>query len=318
MEYHELADLFPMMEQQEFTALCDDIAKYGVIEPIVTHEGKILDGRNRYEACIKTDQAPVYKEWAGEAGTPLQFVISVNLNRRHLDSGQRACIAQDVLPLFEEQAKERQGARSDLGKKFYKSNGRATDDAAKLFNTNHVYVNHAKKLKTERPDLFDDVKDGKLKLNKAVNDLKRDDVERISHNYKIPFTDTDKTGQYGLLAVAIVKQAIRDLRENPKDINAKEWLQGDVCKLYCDWGGVSYGMVSAWIEKGHPVMVDAPAALMQALDAQVKRSRKAARFFELSEDDFDMYVDVPVEVVSLDEMAEKEDSYTMDFDADRF
>jgi hypothetical protein len=52
-EFHPLAELFPLMEGDEFDNFCADIHQHGLREQITLHEGKILDGRNRYRAAIR-------------------------------------------------------------------------------------------------------------------------------------------------------------------------------------------------------------------------------------------------------------------------
>jgi hypothetical protein len=50
--FHPFANLFPLLEAEELRALKDDIARNGLHDPIVLHEGQILDGRNRFLACL--------------------------------------------------------------------------------------------------------------------------------------------------------------------------------------------------------------------------------------------------------------------------
>jgi N6-adenosine-specific RNA methylase IME4 len=88
-EYHPLAEVFPLLEGEAFDALAADIKARGLIDAITTHDGKILDGRNRYRACEAAGVTPEFVEWDGD---PLAFVISVNLKRRHLTPSQRAMI----------------------------------------------------------------------------------------------------------------------------------------------------------------------------------------------------------------------------------
>jgi len=95
-ELHPLCTLFPRLSGTEFDALVDDIAANGLREPIVLHDGMIIDGGNRAAACYAAGVEPRYVEFAG--GNLVAFVLSANLHRRHLSPGQAAAIvasAQD-------------------------------------------------------------------------------------------------------------------------------------------------------------------------------------------------------------------------------
>jgi len=113
---HPVADIFPMMTAEEFAGLVEDIKANGLKEPIWLHpDGRIIDGRNRYKACIEAGVEPSFRTWNGE-GSLVGFVVSLNLHRRHLNSSQRAIVGAKMLPMLEEEAKERQRAQGHRGK----------------------------------------------------------------------------------------------------------------------------------------------------------------------------------------------------------
>ena len=57
---HPLCTLFPRMAGDEFAALVADIRTHGLRQPIVLHEGMVLDGGNRYRACLDAGVVPVF------------------------------------------------------------------------------------------------------------------------------------------------------------------------------------------------------------------------------------------------------------------
>lgn len=98
LEIHPLALLFPPMGCDEMIALVEDIRQSGLRDDIVLYEGMVLDGRNRYEACRQAGVEPRFVDWDGE-GTALDYVVSKNLNRRHLDESQRGYVAARIAEL---------------------------------------------------------------------------------------------------------------------------------------------------------------------------------------------------------------------------
>jgi len=108
LQYHPVSNIFPLMQDAEFLDLKQDISEHGQLEPIwLHHDGSIIDGRNRYRACIDLGIEPKYRTWEGE-GSLTAFVVGLNLHRRHLTSGQCAAIAVEMLPMLEAEARERQ------------------------------------------------------------------------------------------------------------------------------------------------------------------------------------------------------------------
>src|SRR2546426_3884837 len=80
LEDHPLAGIFPLLERDEFARLKEDIQNHGLRESITLFQGKILDGRNRYRACLETGMQVRTREFSG--GDPAAYVVSLNLADR--------------------------------------------------------------------------------------------------------------------------------------------------------------------------------------------------------------------------------------------
>jgi ParB-like chromosome segregation protein Spo0J len=188
MEFHGLANIFPLMSGEEFAALKEDIRRHGQREPIWTHEGKIIDGRNRYRACSELGIEPLTREW-DRNGSLVTFILSLNLHRRHLSSSQKAIIALDVEKHLATEAKERQRqGGGDHNKKAVsqkldqpdRNAGKATAQAAALVGTNRQYVSAAKKLAATTPDLIPVVRDGIVTIEDAKQLASLPEAQRTS------------------------------------------------------------------------------------------------------------------------------------------
>jgi hypothetical protein len=102
--FHQFADIFPLMEGARFDDLVTDIEANGLRSPVVMLNGEILDGRNRYLACLDAMVPPRFEQYIGK--DPLGFVVSANLQRRHLNESQRAMVANRLATMAK-------GARTD-------------------------------------------------------------------------------------------------------------------------------------------------------------------------------------------------------------
>src|SRR5215475_5631793 len=102
---HTLAGIFPLMTGQPYQELKEDIRLHGQREPGWVHDGQLLDGRNRHSGCLELGIPFQYRIYKGNQ--PLEFIVSLNLQRRHLTDSQRAMIGAKL-------ANMRQGERTDL------------------------------------------------------------------------------------------------------------------------------------------------------------------------------------------------------------
>lgn len=122
MKLHPAARLFPDMSAFQFRQLVADIKENGQIEDVLLCDGKLVDGRHRYKACRRLGIECKMVNWEdirpSADASLVDYIISKNLHRRHMNKTQRAAVATDALPLREREAKKRMaagGAKSKRG-----------------------------------------------------------------------------------------------------------------------------------------------------------------------------------------------------------
>jgi hypothetical protein len=117
--FHPLADMFPLMKGEEFDALVADIKANGLRESIVAFEDKILDGRNRYRACLAAGVEPrfvAHKDGCTHIGDPVSYVISKNIHRRHLTAEQKRELIAKLLKANPEKSDREIGRQTKTDK----------------------------------------------------------------------------------------------------------------------------------------------------------------------------------------------------------
>lgn len=170
MKVHPAAELFPQLEGPEFDAFVADIKARGLVHPIVTLENEILDGRNRWRACREAKVEPRFEKFRGK--DPIDYVISTNVARRHLDEGQRSIVAAKLAPL----RAGRPGNKPANLPIFTQA------EAATKLNISERLVRHARKVLDEgAPELIAAVNSGKMAVSAAseVAALPKDQQQAI-------------------------------------------------------------------------------------------------------------------------------------------
>jgi len=187
MKFHEIADLFPLIYGDEFQLLCEDIKKEGLNHPVVLLDNTILDGRNRYRACVKVDIEPTFEEFKG--GDPLAFVLSENLHRRHLTASQRAALAAEVANI---NLGSYSGNQYESGVRKI-ADTKSSKEVSDLFQVGKRYVEEAKTIKENYPGKFAELKSGKKTIQQAKREIIKENVkdqpELPTDKYRVIYAD---------------------------------------------------------------------------------------------------------------------------------
>jgi hypothetical protein len=167
LEFHEVANAFPLMEGADFDNLVQSIQETNLKHPIVLYEEKILDGRNRYLACKKAGRAVTWAdtyEYQGE--DPIGEVMALNVERRHLTVSQRAMIAEVLANL--KHGRPEKKIKVSSGDLFLPLITR--EEAAAKLQVSKGSFNRARTVKKHgTPELAQAVKDGSVSLRAAAD-----------------------------------------------------------------------------------------------------------------------------------------------------
>jgi len=200
MDIHEYALLFPAATDDELAEMAADIKQRGLLCPIITLDGKVLDGRNRLRACEMAGVAPKFQTYTGD--DPLGDVVSWNLKRRHLSPSQHAVIASEI-------ANMRQGERTDL-QPSAKLPKVSQAEAAQIVGVSERLVRDAVKVRNDAPEIFEEVKAGRMTVNAAKQEVKRREDQQHEEGNDKPEKEPAKQS-HGALP-QMLKQAINRLR----------------------------------------------------------------------------------------------------------
>lgn len=159
------AAIFPMIPPDELAELADDIKENGLNEPLVIGkiygEWMLVDGRNRLAACRLAGIEPHVRVLEGD---PKAYVLSANINRRHMTKGQRAMAVARMYPEPEK------GGRGN------KINSSKNEDFKKISTGN---LSQARTIIAYAPDFVDSVISGAVSLSDAYKEAKarKEDAE---------------------------------------------------------------------------------------------------------------------------------------------
>jgi N6-adenosine-specific RNA methylase IME4 len=181
----ELEVLIPPLTSEEFKQLERNILEEGIRDPLVTWNGILVDGHNRYRIAQEydIDFVTVEKEFA-DMNAVKEWMINNQFGRRNLNNYQRSVLALQLEDVFKAKAKENQIRKPDfVPQKSAEQKVETRQEIAKVANVSHDTISKVKKIEaTASPEIKAKVSTGQISINEAFKEIKKE--EKIDERKK--------------------------------------------------------------------------------------------------------------------------------------
>jgi len=180
----ELESLIPPLSNEEFKQLERNILEEGIREPLITWNGILIDGHNRYRIAREHDinYETLEKEF-DNINRVKEWMIHNQFGRRNLSNYQRSVLALQLEDVFREKAKEKE--------QFRKTTSQISDESlpeistkkelAKIANVSHDTIAKVKKIEANAtPEVKARLNTGTMSINEAYKEIKKEEkIEEI-------------------------------------------------------------------------------------------------------------------------------------------
>ena len=174
----EFKNLIPPLTQEEFRQLEQNIIAEGIRENILTWQGIIIDGHNRYKIATKwgLEYETTSKHFKDEEAVK-EWMILNQFGRRNLSNYQRSVLALQLEEVFTKKAKENLG-RNQYSTLQNSAESKPIDtrkELSKVASVSHDTITRVKKIE-EKADEETKAKlrTGEISINQAYTDIKKE------------------------------------------------------------------------------------------------------------------------------------------------
>ena len=192
----ELEVLIPPLTSEEFKQLERNILEEGIRDPLITWNGILIDGHNRYRIAQEHDMnyETLEKEF-DNINRVKEWMINNQFGRRNLSNYQRSVLALQLEDVFREKAKENQGNRNDIKQISAESKPIETrQEIAKVANVSHDTIAKVKKIEANAtPEVKARLNTGTMSINEAYKEIKKEEKIETLEIKKKEYTEQSKS-----------------------------------------------------------------------------------------------------------------------------
>ena len=218
----QFKELIPPLSNEEYKQLEANCLDEGIREPILTWNGYIIDGHNRYNIAqqwnleFKTES----KNFQGEDEVK-EWMILNQFGRRNLSNYQRSVLALQLEDVFSKKAKENLSKGGKISQEGCQISDKAIDtkkELSKVAAVSHDTIAKVKKIQEKAPEeIKAKLATGEVSINAAYKEIKKEEkkeekqkkIQEIKASAK-KFENTD---------IQILNKDFRDLSIKDKSID---------------------------------------------------------------------------------------------------
>jgi len=169
----EFEALIPPLSPEEFQQLEENCLSEGIRDALITWNGVLIDGHNRFRIAAKHGLKWTEKQMNfTDREDAIRWIIRNQLGRRNLSLYDRSILALKLKPAIAEKAKENQGSRTDICQKSDKSID-TKKELAKVAGVSHDTIHKVETIQNSGDQkLINDVRSGETTINRAYQVVK--------------------------------------------------------------------------------------------------------------------------------------------------
>jgi N6-adenosine-specific RNA methylase IME4 len=181
----EFKKLIPALTAEEFKQLEQNCLDEGIREKIITWNGFIIDGHNRYEIATRwgLEYETESKKFDNENDVR-EWMINNQFGRRNLSNYQRSVLALELESVFKEKAKEQQIRKPEsvLPTLAEQKPIDTRKEISQIANVSHGTLDKVKVIQaTATAEVKEKLSTGEISINQAYQEIKKEEkkAERI-------------------------------------------------------------------------------------------------------------------------------------------
>jgi DNA modification methylase len=179
--HHPLAELFPMIEGDEYASFVADIKANELQRPVLlVKEGRqllVADGRTRQKACNEAGVQCRYEEWDGK-GDLLKKICSLNMRNRTMSKTDRAVTAEAAMTHIDLPPETAANLQSGNRALIERIATLKADIASEMFGVSPRYIHHVRSIRKFAPRTYKALQAREINLSQAISRVEREKREK--------------------------------------------------------------------------------------------------------------------------------------------